>query len=197
MKRIETELPEVIVLEPTVFGDERGFFLEAYNAAAWREAGIAAAGPEGERIVQINHSRSIRGTVRGLHFQEPRGQGKLIWVVSGRVYDVAVDVRRGSPRFGRHAAVELSADTHRVMWIPAGFAHGFAVMTDRADFMYACTDYYAPEHERAVLWNDPALGIDWPVEAPVISARDARAPLLAEAPVLPCYPSREPREASR
>ena len=187
MKIVETDLAEIVVLEPQVFGDTRGFFLEAFNASAYADAGIEALGSGGAGIVQINHSQSVRGTVRGLHFQQPQGQGKLIWVVAGVVFDVAVDVRRGSPTFGQHAAVELSADNHHVVWIPAGFAHGFAVLSERADFMYACTDYYAPDCEHGIRWNDPAVGIDWPVDAPIISDRDRQAPLLADAPVLPEY----------
>ena len=187
MKVIETELADVVVLEPRVFGDSRGFFLEAFNAAAYADAGVDTAEPGAGGIVQINHSQSLHGTVRGLHFQEPRAQGKLIWVVAGAVFDVAVDVRRGSPTFGRHEAVELSAENHRVVWIPPGFAHGFAVLSDRADFMYACTDYYAPDCEHAVRWDDPAIGIDWPIEAPILSDRDRGAPLLADAEGLPSY----------
>jgi dTDP-4-dehydrorhamnose 3,5-epimerase len=185
VKIVETDLPEVLVLEPRVFGDTRGFFLEAFNAAAYADAGIEALGSVGAGIVQINHSQSVRGTVRGLHFQHPHGQGKLIWVVAGAVFDVAVDVRRGSPTFGRYAAVELSSDNHHVVWIPAGFAHGFAVLSERADFLYACTDYYAPGCEHGIRWNDPAVGIDWPIDTPIISDRDRDAPLLADAPMLP------------
>ncbi len=185
MKIVETDLPEVLVLEPQVFGDSRGFFLEAFNAAAFADAGIEALGSGGGGIVQINHSQSMRGTVRGLHFQHPQGQGKLIWVVAGTVFDVAVDVRRGSPRFGRYAAFELSSENHHVVWIPAGFAHGFAVLSDCADFLYACSDYYAPGCEHAIRWNDPAVGIDWPIDTPILSDRDREAPLLADAAVLP------------
>ena len=181
VKVIATELPEVLLVEPRVFGDARGFFLETFQAERYAAAGIA--GP----FVQDNLSRSVKGTLRGLHFQQPRAQGKLVHVLRGAVWDVAVDVRRGSPRFGRWVAVELSEENRRQLWIPPGFAHGFCVLSESADFFYKCTDFYAPDCERAVRWNDPALGIRWPVESPLISAKDQAAPELATAPELPAY----------
>jgi dTDP-4-dehydrorhamnose 3,5-epimerase len=181
MKVIQTELPGVLLLEPKVFGDARGFFFEAYHAGRYAEAGIPAT------FVQDNVSRSVRGTLRGLHFQEPHAQGKLVQVLAGAVYDVAVDVRRGSPHFGRWVAYELSADNKRQLWIPPGFAHGFCVVSESADFSYKCTDFYAPPCERGVLWNDPDLAIPWPVQTPLLSAKDAQAPRLADAPLLPAY----------
>ena len=181
MKVTPTELPEVLIVEPRVFGDARGHFYESFHAARYAEAGIR--GP----FVQDNHSRSVRGTLRGLHFQEPRAQGKLVQVLRGKVYDVAVDVRRGSPRFGRWVGVELSDEQPRQLWVPPGFAHGFCVLSDGADFFYKCTELYAPECERSVAWNDPAIGIRWPIAEPILSAKDGQAPLLAAAPVLPTY----------
>ena len=186
MKTIPTELPGVIVVEPAVHGDARGFFLETLHIEWYRRAGIDL-NERGGGPVQLNHSRSGRGTLRGLHFQEPRAQGKLVWAVAGAVFDVAVDVRRGSPTFGRWAGIELSADNHRQMWIPPGFAHGFCVLTESADCMYACSDYYAPDCEYAIAWNDPDVGIPWPVKEPMLSAKDARAPRLRDAPVLPSF----------
>lgn len=183
MKTIETGLPGVLIVEPAVFGDARGFFLEAFRAE--QVARFPGAGAGG--IVQLNHSRSVRGTVRGLHFQEPRAQGKLVWVVRGSILDVVVDVRRGSPTFGRHVTVELDEEKHRRIWVPPGFAHGFSVQSDAADCLYACTDYYAPDCDRAIAWNDPTLAIDWKVTHPIVSAKDAAAPRLADAPLLPEY----------
>ena len=182
MKVIPTALPEVLLVEPKVFGDSRGFFYESFQAARYAEAGIP--GP----FVQDNLSRSVRGTLRGLHFQEPRAQGKLVQVLRGAVWDVAVDVRRGSPRFGQWVAVELSETAPRQLWIPPGFAHGFCVLSDSADFFYKCTELYAPECERSIAWNDPAIGITWPVGSPILSAKDAAAPRLADAPILPSHP---------
>ena len=182
MKITETSLPGVLLIEPRVFRDDRGFFLETHSARAYAEAGIE--GP----FVQDNFSRSVRGTVRGLHFQEPEAQGKLCCVLRGTVYDVAVDVRRGSPRFGDWVGVELSDASMRQIWIPPGFAHGFCVISDVADFHYKCSRPYAPSAERAILWNDPALGIAWPLAGePLVSAKDRSAPVLAEAPVLPSF----------
>lgn len=184
MKIIETILPGVLVIEPKVFRDDRGLFFEMHAVRAYAEAGIV--GP----FVQDNFSRSVRGTVRGLHFQEPEAQGKLCCVLRGAVYDVVVDVRRGSPHFGKWTATELSEQTMRQVWIPPGFAHGFCVISDVADFHYKCTKPYVPSAERGVQWNDPAIGIPWPVSGePIVSARDRVAPPLAEAPVLPTYPS--------
>ena len=183
MKKIETALPGVLVVEPDVFGDVRGFFLEAFRVE--QIAGFPGAG--NGSIVQLNHSRSVRGTVRGLHFQEPRAQGKLVWVVRGTILDVVVDIRRGSPTFGKHVTIELDAEKHRRVWVPPGFAHGFSVQSDTADCLYACTDYYAPDCDRAIAWNDAALAIDWQVTGPIVSPKDAAAPRLADAPVLPQY----------
>ena len=176
MKVTATRLPEVLVLEPEVFGDERGFFFESYNRRAFNQA----AGSEVE-FVQDNHSRSARGVLRGLHYQiPPRAQGKLVRVTAGCVFDVAVDVRRSSPRFGQWVGIELSADNHRQLWIPPGFAHGFVVLSDAADFLYKATNYYSPEAERAVTWNDPTIGIEWPDLGlePALSTKDRAAPLL-------------------
>jgi dTDP-4-dehydrorhamnose 3,5-epimerase len=177
MKVTPTNLPEVLILEPKVFGDERGFFKESYNRRAFNEA----VGYD-VQFVQDNHSRSSRGVLRGLHYQlEPHAQGKLVRVAAGRVFDVAVDVRTDSPRFGRWAGVELSGDNHRQFWIPPGFAHGFLVLSETADFLYKTTDYYAPAFERAVRWDDPEIGIEWPLEdiKVQVSAKDAAAgPLL-------------------
>ena len=179
MQVTATRLPEVLLLEPKIFGDERGFFFESYN----RRAFDAATGQAVE-FVQDNHSRSARGVLRGLHYQlPPHAQGKLVRVAAGRVFDVAVDVRRSSPRFGEWAGVELSADNCRQLWIPPGFAHGFLVLSESAEFLYKASGYYAPQAERTVAWNDPAIGIEWPnagVEA-TLSAKDAVAPALAAA----------------
>ncbi len=181
MRVIATELPGVIVVEPRVFGDQRGFFLETFHADRYAEAGIRAT------FVQDNWSRSVRGTLRGLHFQEPHAQGKLVSVAHGAVYDVAVDVRRGSPTFGRWVGYELSAENKRQMWVPPGFAHGFVVTSDSCDFLYKCTALYRPEAERAIAWNDPALAITWPIGDPILSSKDAAAPRLADAPCLPSF----------
>ncbi|QSQ14757.1 dTDP-4-dehydrorhamnose 3,5-epimerase [Myxococcus landrumensis] len=179
MKVTPLEIPDLLLVEPKVFGDDRGFFMELFHAKRYADAGIP--GP----FIQDNYSRSSRGTLRGLHFQEPQGQGKLVQVLAGRVYDVAVDVRRGSPTFGKWAAVELSAENRRQLWIPPGFAHGFCVTSETADFHYKCTTMYAPETERCIAWNDPDLGIPWPVSEPLMSPKDLRAPRLKDAPVLP------------
>ncbi len=178
---IPTALPEVLIVEPTVHEDARGFFLELWQDERYRAAGIPGA------FVQDNMSRSRRGVVRGLHFQEPDPQGKLISVLEGCIFDVAVDVRRGSPRFGHWTGVELSASNRRQFWIPPGLAHGFVATSEEAVVLYKCTEYYAPGHERVVRWNDPAIGIDWPVREAVLSERDRLAPALAEAKVLPLY----------
>jgi len=182
MKVIATALPEVLILEPRVFGDERGFFLESYNSRDFREAtGLEVA------FVQDNHSRSARNVLRGIHYQVVRPQGKLVRVVSGSVFDVAVDLRRSSPTFGRWVGVELSAETHRQMWIPAGFGHGFLVRSDCADFLYKTTDYWIAEYDRAVRWDDARLAIDWPLkgETPIVSAKDGAAPALDAADTFP------------
>lgn len=178
MNFIETSLPGVVIIEPKVFGDDRGFFMESWNARAFAEAGIP--GP----WVQDNHSRSARGVLRGLHYQVRQTQGKLVRASAGAVFDVAVDLRRSSPHFGKWTGVELSAENKRMLWVPPGFAHGFLTLTDTADFQYKCTDFYAPEWERALLWNDPAICIEWPLEAdrqPALSAKDAAGLTLDQA----------------
>ncbi|MGH7285555.1 MAG: dTDP-4-dehydrorhamnose 3,5-epimerase [Polyangiaceae bacterium] len=182
MKVTRTPLPGVLLVEPRVFGDARGFFFESFHQDRYAKSGIEAT------FVQDNVSRSARGTLRGLHFQEPTSQGKLVYVTHGSVYDVAVDVRKGSTHFGKWFGIELNESDHQQIWIPPGFAHGFCVTSETADFAYKCTDYYAPEHERAIRWNDPQLGIAWPVSSPILSSKDAVAPLLRDAPVLPHVP---------
>ncbi len=177
MKVVPTAIPDVLILEPRVFGDARGFFMESYNRRAFREA----TGVDVE-FVQDNHSMSARNVLRGLHYQVRQPQGKLVRVVAGEVYDVAVDIRRGSPTFGKWAGFTLSADSKRMAWIPPGFAHGFLVISESAEFLYKTTEYYAPEHERTLLWNDPALGIDWPLEGePLLAAKDRSGKRLLEA----------------
>lgn len=178
MQVIATQHPEVLLLRPRVFGDARGFFFESYNRKAFTEIGIGA------EFVQDNHSRSAKGVLRGLHYQISQPQGKLVRVVAGEVFDVAVDLRRSSPHFGRVATFQLSAETHDMAWIPPGFAHGFQVLSGHAEFVYKTTDYYAPEFERCLLWNDPALGIDWPLDgAPLLSVKDQAGRPLAECEV--------------
>jgi len=174
MKFIRTELPDVIIIEPDIYRDSRGFFLETYHEARYREGGIP--GP----FVQDNHSRSLRGTLRGLHAQSRRAQGKLVRVIQGEIFDVAVDVRRGSPTFGRWSAARLSAENFLQCWIPPGFLHGFYVLSESAEVEYKCTDLYDPADEFGVVWNDPQIGIDWPVESPILSAKDRSLPRLAE-----------------
>lgn len=181
MKIIATELPEVLILEPQLFGDQRGFFLECFQAKRYAEAGISRP------FVQDNMSRSGYGVLRGLHLQNPSTQGKLVSAMRGRVLDVAVDVRVGSPNFGRHVAVELSEENRRQLWVPRGFAHGFAVLSESADFFYKCDDLYSPKDEISVRWDDPAIGINWGLADPSLSAKDAAAPLLAEVKNLPVY----------
>ncbi len=180
MKVVTTALPEVLILEPKAFGDDRGFFLESYN----RKTFAADTGLDVE-FVQDNHSRSARHVLRGLHYQLVRPQGKLVRVVSGTVWDVAVDLRRSSPRFGQWVGVELSADNKRQLWVPPGFGHGFVVLSEAADFLYKTTEYWYPEHERSLRWNDPRLGIAWPFGdvRPSLAAKDAGAPLLDDAEV--------------
>ena len=170
MKVTPTSIPDVLILEPRLFGDARGFFLESYNARAFREAtGLEI------NFVQDNHSRSSKGVLRGLHFQDRQPQGKLVRVVRGAVWDVAVDIRRHSPTFGQWAGVELSEENHRQLWIPPGLAHGFLVLSDEADFVYKTSDYYAPQYERSIAWNDPTLAINWPRDAPPrLSDKDAK-----------------------
>ena len=180
MKAIATEIPDLLIIEPKVFGDARGFFLESYNRRALAELGLE------QDFVQDNHSRSAKGVLRGLHYQVQQPQGKLVRVVAGAVYDVAVDLRRSSPAFGRWAGFELSAQNQLMAWIPPGFAHGFLVLSDYAEFLYKTTDYYAPEHERSLLWNDPVLGISWPLEGePLLSAKDRAGLRLAQAETYP------------
>ncbi|MDP2109412.1 MAG: dTDP-4-dehydrorhamnose 3,5-epimerase [Thiobacillus sp.] len=178
MQVIATQHPEVLLLRPKVFGDARGFFFESYNRQVFASLGINA------EFVQDNHSRSAQGVLRGLHYQISQPQGKLVRVVEGEVFDVAVDLRRGSPHFGCVASFRLSAETHDMAWIPPGFAHGFQVLSGHAEFLYKTTDYYAPEFERCLLWNDPALGIDWPLDgAPLLSVKDQAGLPLAECEV--------------
>jgi dTDP-4-dehydrorhamnose 3,5-epimerase len=181
MNIIATALPEVLIIEPTLFGDQRGFFLETYQFPRYAEHGVTRP------FVQDNMSRSSYGVLRGLHLQNPFAQGKLVTALRGRVLDVAVDVRVGSPNFGRHAAVELSEENHRQLWVPRGFAHGFAVLSDTADFFYKCDDFYSPMDEVSIRWNDPAIGINWGIETPSLSAKDADAPLLKDVKNLPLY----------
>jgi dTDP-4-dehydrorhamnose 3,5-epimerase len=168
MKVVHTALPDVLVIEPKVFGDERGFFYESFNAQKFQTlTGLQVD------FVQDNHSLSGKNVLRGMHYQIRQAQGKLVRVIAGEVYDVAVDLRKGSAQFGKWVGVTLSAENHRQMWIPPGFAHGFLVMSDKAEFLYKTTDYWAPEHERCLMWNDPEVGIDWPLmEAPILSAKD-------------------------
>ncbi|KAF1713026.1 dTDP-4-dehydrorhamnose 3,5-epimerase [Pseudoxanthomonas sacheonensis] len=174
MKVVETSLPGCVVIEPAVFGDDRGFFFETWNADRYGQLGLP------DRFVQSNVSSSARGVLRGLHYQWPNPQGKLVSVLEGEVYDVAVDIRRGSPTFGRWAAVILSAQNKRQFWIPEGFAHGFAVLSDRAIFSYLCTAQYDKSADAGVRWDDAAIGIDWPIDAPLLSEKDGKAPFLAD-----------------
>lgn len=180
MKVTRLAIPDVLLFEPKVFGDARGFFLESYNRRAFDEAAGGAV-----EFVQDNHSRSARGVLRGLHYQlPPKAQGKLVRVVRGAVFDVAVDIRRSSPTFGRWVGAELTEDNYRQLWVPPGFAHGFVVLSEIADFQYKVTEYWSPEHERGMLWSDPTLGIAWPLDtAPILSAKDAAAPRLSDAEV--------------
>jgi len=179
MKVTAAPLPEVKIIEPKVFGDERGFFLESWNARTFADAGIDAA------FVQDNHSRSTRGVLRGLHYQLANPQGKLVRVISGRAWDVAVDIRRSSPNFGKWFGIELSADNKKLLWVPPGFAHGFLALEDNTDFLYKCTSFYAPADERSLLWSDPELGIAWPLDGlePTVSGKDAAGVPLAGAEV--------------
>jgi dTDP-4-dehydrorhamnose 3,5-epimerase len=181
MKVTPTALPGVLLLEPRVFGDDRGFFMESWNARTFGEAtGLDVA------FVQDNHSYSTRGVLRGIHYQVVRPQGKLVRVVTGSVFDVAVDLRRSSPTFGRWVGYELSAQNKLQMWIPPGFGHGFLVLSESADFLYKTTDYWIGQHDRTVRWNDPAIGIDWPLQGePLLAAKDAAAPLLQAAETFP------------
>lgn len=169
------DLPEVIIIEPDVFGDERGYFLEMYHRKRFEQAGVHG------HFVQDNRSRSKKGTLRGLHYQIQRPQGKLVWVLSGEVFDVAVDIRKNSPTFGKWVSTALSEENKRGLYIPPDFAHGFCVLSDYAEVFYKCTDLYSPQHERCIRWNDPDLAIDWPLENPILSEKDAMAPLFQEA----------------
>jgi dTDP-4-dehydrorhamnose 3,5-epimerase len=180
MKVTPLELPEVLLIEPRVFGDDRGYFYESWNERTFAEAGIR------EAFVQDNHSRSRRNVLRGLHYQIEHAQGKLVRAVVGEVYDVAVDLRRSSPRFGRAVGVVLSADNKRMLWIPPGFAHGFLVLSDAAEFLYKTTDFWHAQHERTLLWSDPALAIAWPLDGePVVASKDAAGVPLASAETYP------------
>lgn len=181
MKIAPTQLPEVLVIEPQVFGDERGFFLESWNQASFAEAGLDL------QFVQDNHSRSARGVLRGIHYQLSRPQGKLVRVTAGRVFDVAVDLRRSSPRFGRWAGAELSAENKRMMWVPPGFGHGFLTIEEGTDFLYKCTEFYAPDDEHCIAWDDPQIGVEWPLGGiePSLSRKDQAGLPLAEASLYP------------
>ncbi|RBA24028.1 dTDP-4-dehydrorhamnose 3,5-epimerase [Herminiimonas fonticola] len=179
MNVARTKIPDVLLIEPKVFGDDRGFFFESFN-----EQRFAAAVGKTVEFVQDNHSRSARGVLRGLHYQIQQPQGKLVRVVSGEVFDVAVDIRKSSPTFGLWVGALLSAENKRQMWIPEGFAHGFVVTSDSAEFLYKTTDYWAPEHERCIAWNDPAIGIEWPIDgSPILSGKDQNGMSLADAEV--------------
>jgi dTDP-4-dehydrorhamnose 3,5-epimerase len=181
MKAIQTAIPGVLVIEPAVYGDARGFFFESWN----RRAFSTLVGEDVD-FVQDNHSASGAGVLRGLHYQVQQSQAKLVRVVKGEVFDVVVDLRRSSPTFGKWVGERLSAENHRMMWVPTGFAHGFLVLSDSAEFVYKATDYYAPEHERTLLWNDPAVGVRWPLDAaPVLKAKDAAGAPLAQAETFP------------
>lgn len=177
MNIVETALPGVLLIEPKVFGDDRGFFMESWNAESFGQAGLDLT------FVQDNHSKSARGVLRGLHYQNPEPQGKLVRVVAGVVFDVAVDLRRSSPTFGRWVGYELSAENKRMLWVPPGFAHGFLSLADGTEFLYKCTAAYRPQNEKSLLWNDPALAIDWPLGGiePLLAAKDARGTPLSEA----------------
>lgn len=178
MNVVSTEIPEVLILEPKVFGDQRGFFMESFNQRKFQQA----TGLD-EKFVQDNHSRSRKGVLRGLHYQVQQPQGKLVRVVRGAVFDVAVDIRKNSPNFGQWVGVELTEENFRQLWVPAGFAHGFLVLSETADFLYKTTDYYAPEYEHCIRWDDPTIGIKWPLSAPPeLSAKDEAGLLLSESP---------------
>ncbi|HCC55606.1 MAG TPA: dTDP-4-dehydrorhamnose 3,5-epimerase [Desulfobulbaceae bacterium] len=181
MRFLPTEIPEVLLIEPQVFGDSRGFFMETWHAAKFAAAGLDL------NFVQDNHSKSIQATLRGLHYQISKPQGKLVRVISGEVFDVAVDLRKSSPTFGRWVGDILSAENNKMLWVPPGFAHGFYVLSPEAEFVYKCTELYAPEHERCIRWDDPELGITWPlqVQAPLLSAKDLAGASLAEAELYP------------
>lgn len=180
MKVTRLAIPDVMIIEPKVFGDDRGFFYESFNQKAFNEA----TGSD-YTFVQDNHSRSAKGVLRGLHYQVQQPQGKLVRVVRGAVFDVAVDIRKQSPTFGKWVGVELTEHNHRQLWVPPGLAHGFVVLSDSADFVYKTTDYYAPAHERCIIWNDPAIGIEWPIDfVPQLSVKDRAGRSLADADML-------------
>lgn len=183
MNTIKTELDGVLIFEPKIFGDNRGFFAETWNRQRYAEAGLDVD------FVQDNMSMSSKGVLRGLHFQNPQGQGKLVQVICGEVLDVAVDIRKGSPTFGQHVKAILSEENRRQFYVPVGFAHGFCVLSETALFSYKCTDYYNPDTEAGVLWNDPDIGIDWPIDEPMLSAKDIKLPRLKDIPEdkLPVY----------
>lgn len=178
MQVIPSNIPDALIIEPKVFGDARGFFYESFNAQAFAKAtGLDV------KFVQDNHSKSARGVLRGLHYQTQQAQGKLVRVVQGEVFDVAVDLRQSSPTYGQWAGVRLSAENNRQFWMPAGFAHGFVVLSETAEFLYKTTDYYAPQHEQCIAWNDPTLNIDWEIDfEPSLSAKDAKGLAWADAP---------------
>lgn len=181
MHIVRTAIPDVVLIQPSIFGDSRGFFFESFNQRAFNEA----TGTD-HRFVQDNHSRSAKGVLRGLHYQIQQPQGKLVRVVRGAVLDVAVDLRRSSPTFGQWVGEELSEDNHHQLWVPPGFGHGFVVLSDVAEFLYKTTDYYAPAHERCIVWNDPTLAIDWKLaQPPVLSTKDAKGRMLSEAELFP------------
>ena len=178
MKVIQTEIPDVLILEPVIYEDERGLFFESYNKRDLAEAGISA------EFVQDNHSRSVHNVLRGLHYQIQQPQGKLVRVIAGEIFDVAVDIRKHSPLFGKWVGITLSAAHPRMLWIPEGFAHGFLVLSESADVLYKTTDYYVPDAERTIIWNDPDIGIDWPIERdPILSVKDDAAIRLRDAEV--------------
>jgi dTDP-4-dehydrorhamnose 3,5-epimerase len=180
MKVIPTRLPDVLLIEPEIFGDARGFFFESWNEREFERAGIRA------KFVQDNHSRSEKGVLRGLHYQIRRPQAKLVRVIAGEIFDVAVDLRRSSPTFGKWESALLSARSKSMLWVPEGFAHGFCVLSDFAEVLYKASDFYAPEHERCILWNDPELGIDWPLPGPpLVSGKDAAGARLRDAEAFP------------
>jgi len=185
MEFLETALPGVIIIEPTVFEDNRGFFMETHHRDKFAEAGIAVP------FVQDNQSHSTKDTIRGLHFQEPHAQGKLVRAVNGAIFDVVADIRRNSPHFGRWVGIELTFENRKQVWVPPGFAHGICVLSDEADILYKMSDIYQPEANRCIRWNDPQIAIDWPCDNPIISESDATAPYLKDAPALPSYPGRK------
>ena len=181
MQRIETDHPDVILIKPQVFDDDRGFFMESWSARSFAEIGIR------EDFVQDNHSRSARDVLRGMHYQVVRPQGKLVRVTAGRVYDAVIDIRESSPRFGQCLGFELSAENRLMLWVPPGFAHGFLALEDGTELLYKCSDYYLPQHERTILWSDPDVGTEWPIDGrlPLLSPKDAKGALLKDAELLP------------